>query len=302
MLRQLALFFLITLGMAQAAQASEPVPQPSWGKVERLANFSSKYVDPRNVDVWLPPDYNSAHRYKVLYMQDGQMLFDPSLTWNQQAWQIDQAMQKLLAAGKIRNTIIVGIWSNGKYRSSEYAPQKALPYLPEATRSMLVDKFLAGKPRGDAYLHFLVDELKPEIDRRYSTLAGRDDTVIMGSSMGALISLYAISEYPDVFGAAGCLSTHWTGTFEQNALIPLAFFNYWEAHLPDPKTHRLYMDHGTASLDALYAPHQTFFDILAHDKGYTSANYASHEYAGAAHTEVDWGRRVDVPLAFLLEK
>jgi len=298
MIRKLVLLFLFTLCML--AQAAEPVPQPAWGRIERLANFPSKYVDPRNVDVWLPPDYSAARRYKVLYMQDGQMLFDARITWNQQSWDLDQTMQKLLAAGKIRNTIVVGIWSDGKYRSSEYAPQKALPYLSEPTRAMLVDKYLAGKPRADAYLRFLVDELKPEIDRRYSTLPDRDNTVIMGSSMGALVSLYAISEYPEVFGAAGCLSTHWTGTFEQNAAIPLALFTYWQAHLPDPKTHRLYMDYGSATLDALYAPHQAFFDILAHDKGYAAANYLSREFPGASHSEADWAKRVDVPLAFLL--
>ncbi|MBV8632986.1 MAG: esterase family protein [Burkholderiaceae bacterium] len=284
------------------AQAAEQLPQPAWGKVERIANFPSKYVDQRNIDVWLPPDYSAAKHYRVLYMQDGQMLFDARFTWNQQSWELDQAMEKLASAGKIHDTIVVGIWSNGKYRSSEYAPQKALPYMPLATRTMFTEKNLAGKPRGDAYLHFIVEELKPEIDRRYSTLPGRDDTAIMGSSMGGLLALYAISEYPEVFGAAGSLSTHWTGIFDQNTAIPHAFLTYWQAHLPDPKSHRLYLDHGTESLDELYAPHQAEFDHLARNKGYTSANYLSREYQGAGHSENDWARRVDVALGFLLEK
>jgi enterochelin esterase-like enzyme len=303
MRRQLALLLLFALATtAILARANETLPQATWGKIERIANFPSKHIDPRNVDIWLPPDYSAAKRYRVLYVQDGQMLFDSRITWNQQSWELDQAMQKLSAAGKVHNTIIVGIWNDGKYRSSEYAPQKALPFMPEATRTMFIEKYLAGKPRADAYLRFIVDELKPEIDRRFSTMPDREDTAIMGSSMGGLISLYAISEYPEVFGAAACLSTHWTGTFDQNAAIPLAFFSYWQAHLPDPKTHRLYLDHGTATLDTLYAPHQAMFDILAHDKGYTAANYQSREFPGAAHTESDWAKRVDVALEFILEK
>jgi pimeloyl-ACP methyl ester carboxylesterase len=95
------------------------------------------------------------------------------------------------------------------------------------TRTAFVDNVLFGRPRADQYLRFIVEELKPAIDRKFATRPGRDDTVIMGSSMGAIISLYAIAEYPQVFGAAGCLSTHWLGGFDNNARVPLATFGYW---------------------------------------------------------------------------
>ena len=121
----------------------------------------------------------------------------------------------------------------------------------------------------------------------------------MGSSMGAIISLYAISEYPQVFGAAGCLSTHWLGGFDNNARVPLAIFDYFRDRIPDPSTHRIYMDHGTLGLDAYYAVHQQFFDLMMRDKGYTDLNYASRIFPGADHEEAAWAERLGIPLAFL---
>ena len=117
--------------------------------------------------------------------------------------------------------------------------------------------------------------------------------------MGAVISLYAISEYPQVFGAAACLSTHWLGGFDDNDVIPLATFDYLREHLPDPATHRIYMDHGTQGLDAHYAVHQQFFDLMMHDGGYTARNYETRVFPGAGHDEGAWAERLEIPLAFV---
>jgi predicted alpha/beta superfamily hydrolase len=233
-------------------------------------------------------------------MHDGQMLFDASTTWNKKAWGMADTVAALIRDGKMPATIIVGIWSNGLQRHSEYFPEKALQFISEPLRTQFVTKALNGKPQADNYLRFLVQELKPEIDRRYATRPDREHTIIMGSSMGGIISLYAICEYPDVFGAAGCLSTHWLGSFEKNATIPLATFAYLKDHLPDPKSHRIYCDHGTAPpLDSLYAESQAFADILFREKGYTDENYQSRVFPGAEHTEDAWGQRVAIPLLFL---
>jgi enterochelin esterase-like enzyme len=273
------------------------------GHVERLEQFPSRFIDARNVDVWLPAGYDgkdNTRRYKVLYMHDGQMLYDAATTWNKQEWQVDEVLGKLIREGKVPDTIVVGVWNSEKYRHPEYFPQKALDYMPAEARKNITERALGGKPRADDYLRFLVQELKPAIDRKYATRPGRDDTAIMGSSMGGLISLYAISEYPDVFGAAGCVSTHWPGAGGQNAVMPLGFFNYMQAKLPDPKTHRIYMDHGDQTIDALYGVHQAFADILVREHGYDDRHFLSKAYPGTDHSEKSWAARLATPLEFLL--
>jgi predicted alpha/beta superfamily hydrolase len=291
---------MIALVTGTAAGGEESSPVVSAGRLERMSNFPSRFVDARNIDVWLPDGYDRAKRYRVLYMHDGQALFSGQWSVSHQSWRVADTVARLIQQGELDDTIIVGIWNNGKYRFSEYFPQKALEYLPKAARTAFVDNVLSGRPRADQYLRFIVEELKPAIDRKFATRPGRDDTVIMGSSMGAIISLYAITEYPQVFGAAGCLSTHWLGGFDNNARIPLATFVYFRDRIPDPSTHRIYMDHGTLGLDAYYGVHQQFFDLMMRDKGYTDLNYASRTFPGADHDEAAWAERLGIPLVFLV--
>lgn len=285
--------------LATASAAAQDLPHVVTGTIERIANMPSRFVDPRNVDVWLPPGYTATKRYNVLYMHDGQMLFDAVQTWNHQAWHVDRAVSQLVAEGKMPDTIVVGIWNNGKYRHAEYFPEKALANMAQPLRNDFIKQNLGGTPLADRYLHFIVDELKPAIDRKYATLPDRDHTFIMGSSMGGLISLYAISEYPEVFGGAACMSTHWIGTFQPNAAVPMAIFQYMQSALPSPAQHRLYMDRGTKTLDALYVAPQAFADLVVADKGYTNANFSSRVFDGAAHTENDWSARLKDVLSFL---
>jgi enterochelin esterase-like enzyme len=281
-----------------------PVPMPvvTSGHIDRLGAVPSRFVQPRLVDVWLPEDYSPAKRYAVLYMQDGQSIFDGAISLSKKGWHVDAAMGRLLKEGRIRDTIIVGIWNTGYSRHAEYFPEKTLPFVEEPLRSKFIKLGLEGQPRSDNYLRFLVQELKPLIDRTYPTNPEAESTFLMGSSMGGIISLYAISEYPEIFSAAACLSTHWIGSFEQNATIPLATFNYLRDHLPDPASHRLYMDRGSTELDALYPPHQAVADVLIREKGYHADNSMSRVFEGAGHNETDWSRRLETPLLFLLGK
>ena len=301
--RALTLVLLGTAAFTARAQspADAPLPQVSQGRIERWANWPSRHVDARHIDVWLPEGYSPARRYAVLYMNDGQMLYDAGTTWNQQAWNVQDALARLLKAGRIRDVIVVGVWNNGKWRHSEYMPQAFLPGLPAAFREQLVREGLQGKPQSDAYLRFLVEELKPAVDARYATRPDRDNTFIMGSSMGGLISVYAMTRYPEVFGGAAGLSTHWVGIFKPNAALPLAAFNFLREHLADPATHRLYQDHGTIELDALYAPYQSMVNSLARERGYVDgANFMALTFEGTGHNETAWAQRLAVPLAFLL--
>lgn len=277
-----------------------PMPRVSAGTVERLGPVASKFVEPRLVDVWLPDDYTPTKRYAVLYMHDGQALFDGAASMSKKGWHVDATMDRLRKEGRIRDSIVVGIWNTNFSRHAEYFPQKVVPHIEEPLRTQFVQRGLQGNPRADRYLRFMVEELKPMIDLRYSTKTDATNTFLMGSSMGGIISLYAMSEYPQVFGAAACLSTHWIGAFESNTAIPLATFRYFRDHLPDPATHLIYMDRGTTELDALYPVHQSFANVLLREKGYTDANFQTLVFDGAGHNETDWASRLHIPLTFLL--
>ena len=273
---------------------------PSVGRVERLPAFPSKFVDARPVDVWLPPGYNPAKRYAVLYMHDGQMLFDATTTWNKKAWKVDAVAARLMAKGAVQDFIVVGPWNNGKFRHAEYFPGKFLPHLPQDLRGKLVQQGLQGQSRSDAYLRFLVEELKPAIDARYATRPEREATFLMGSSMGGLISAYALCEYPKVFGGAACLSTHWIGSFQHNDEIPSAAIAYLREALPDPRTVKWWMDRGTTELDAQYARAQARIDALMAEKGFVAGpRYQSRVYEGTGHNEDAWAQRLHEPLEFL---
>ena len=270
------------------------------GKVVRIENFQSEFIQPRNVDVWLPEDYNPQNEYAVLYMHDGQMLFDSTSTWNKQEWQVDEVAGRLQQEGTIRNCLVVGIWNNGAYRHAEYFPQKPMQFLPEQIRAGLTAQNLKGNPMSDQYLLFLTKELKPYIDSHFSTKTDAANTLIMGSSMGGLISMYALCEYPEIFGGAACLSTHWVGTFERNEPIPEAFVTYLKHHLPDPATHKLYFDYGTETLDSLYEDYQLRVDEVLKEKGYTPLSWMTKKFQGADHSEKAWASRLHIPLQFLL--
>lgn len=301
MLRELLSALLMAVSASEVSLAADPMPQVAVGRVERLASFPSRFVDARNVDVWLPEGYKASKRYAVLYMHDGQMLFDARTTWNQQAWNVQDTVQRLISEGRIPDTLVVGIWNNGKFRHSEYFPQKYLPGMPAALRDQFIAEGLQGRPQSDNYLRFLVEELKPAIDARYATRPEAASTFVMGSSMGGLISVYAMNEYPQVFGGAAGLSTHWIGVFQPNAAIPLAAFNYVRAKLADPATHRLYQDHGTIELDALYAPYQRVIDDIVREAGYRNGNnFETRVFEGTGHNEKAWAARLEIPLVFLM--
>ncbi|MFN4285752.1 MAG: alpha/beta hydrolase [Lacibacter sp.] len=287
------------------------LPQVSAGNIVRHADFPSSFVTPRHVDVWLPEGYTPNKKYAVLYMHDGQMLFDASTTWNQQEWGVDETLSRLLREKKIRNCIVVGIWNAGRFRHADYFPQKPFEGLPQTVQDTLYQArrpngqpvFQGKKVRSDAYLRFLVTELKPFIDRTYATKPNRKNTFIAGSSMGGLISIYALCEYPQVFGGAACLSTHWPGIFStENNPIPDAFLQYLQQQLPAPRTHKIYFDYGDATLDALYPPLQKSVDEVVKAKGYGAKNWLTKYFPGAEHSERAWRERLELPILFLLKK
>jgi enterochelin esterase-like enzyme len=297
----------VLLVLFVAGAPAQALPEVSVGRIERLPAIASKHVDPRPVDVWLPADYTPARRYQVLYMQDGQNLFDGRMNFTKKSWQADVAVDRLVKAGRIADTLIVGIWNNGAERYAEYYPEKVLAFAPEVARREYVEQASNGRSKADAYLRYIVEELKPAIDRRYPTRAGAESTFVVGSSMGGLISLYALCEYPQVFGGAAGLSTHWIGRptawgreRARNAALPLAAMTYLSQRLPPAGQHRVYTDRGDDWLDSLYAPAHRFVAEVLRDRGYTGADAMTPVVDGTGHSEADWAARLEVPLLFLL--
>lgn len=283
----------------------------SAGRLVEHQAMPSKFVDPRNVTIWLPDGYDGGdRRYPVLYMHDGQNLFDDKRANFGVEWGIDEHVTALAAAGEARAAIVVGAWSTPK-RFREYAPAGMVSGLPADVRAR-VEEGYGGPPLSDGYLRFIVDELKPMIDDTYRTLSGRRDTAIMGSSMGGLVSIYALCEYPKVFGGAACLSTHWPLVpidVDHGATVPggwqapliAASTRYLRRNLPHAGAHRLYFDHGDRHLDQFYQPYQEAVDRVVTGKGYrNNRDVISRAFPGTSHNERAWNDRADLPLAFLL--
>lgn len=298
---------------AQAAEVlteitSGKLPVVDCGSVRRFTARSAVMSGSFTVDVWLPEGYvqQTAETYPVVYMHDGQNLFDPSLSYAGAAWEVDKTLGLLISEEWISAPIIVGIHNRGTLRPSDYVPEKpAMDYISEADReasgmwSIVNNKFYS-----DEYMQFIATELKPAIDQMFATRPGQSDTFIMGSSMGGLASIYAMCEYPDIFGGAACLSTHWIGNFEQSSTIyPTAVLTYLSDHLPSADNHKLYLDRGTLDLDSYYEPWEDKARELIRQKGYSEEkdNLYVFTHNGATHNEVFWAQRVDRPLHFLLK-
>jgi predicted alpha/beta superfamily hydrolase len=226
-------------------------------------------------------------------MHDGQNLFAPQTSFLGVDWGIDEAMQRLITQQRARAAISVGIW-NTPQRSQEYMPQRPLEMVSRAQRERRQSgKGAAREPLSDRYLQFLLTEVKPFIDDHYRTLADREHTFMMGSSMGGLISLYALCEYPHVVAGAGCLSPHWPA---RGGVV----VDYLEWGLPEAGDHKLYFDYGTRTVDALYEPYQERVDQVLSAKGYTKgADWLTLRFEGAEHGERAWRERVHIPLEFL---
>ncbi len=312
-------FLVLQLLLPTTTHAQNDARRMTSGVTDQILTLSdvpSTFVAPRPISVWLPPGYdlnrNAKRRYPVIYMQDGQNLFDRSNAFGGQEWGVDEAMIRLILGGQVRPAIIVGV-HNGPARYQEYMPQKWFAAMSDSFRSRIV-KTQNGYPASDNYLRFLVEEVKPAIDTKFRTLPGKKDTSIMGSSMGGLLSIYALGEYPNVFGQAAALSVHWpmlgAGThgegrdmatgFDVND-VALSLGRWLKTTKLKPKSgNRLYVDHGTETLDALYAPYRQAVETRMMKDGWKPPLFESRVYTGAAHNEQSWRGRIEIPLAILL--
>jgi predicted alpha/beta superfamily hydrolase len=262
------------------------------GTVIHYPDFESEFVDARNVDIWLPPDYDEgAARYPVLYMHDGQNLYDPSQSYIGVDWGVDEAMTDLFE-GTGRAAIVVGIANTSK-RLLEYMPRGMTEGWTAAHRREALGSRSLDDLESDAYLKFLVDELKPWVDATYRTQSGPAHTMVAGSSLGGLISIYALTEYPEVFGVAAGVSTHWLEVGD-------AAMEYLDKALPSPGANRIYLDYGTETLDSDYEPWHVRVESLVRGKGFGDSDLAVLKFGGHDHSERSWKRRMPSILAWMM--
>ena len=288
-----------------------PISSADSGSIETINAFESSYVDARRVDIWLPDGYSaSGPALPVIYAQDGQNLFrSEAAAFGGTEWQVDETIEKLVNSQKIRPAIVVGIWNTQK-RLMEYAPEIPVRSLPEPVRQEILQSFsnhygdgAVGELTGDNYLRFMVEELKPYIDENYNTLPERGDTFVMGSSMGGLISIYALANYPDVYGGAMCLSTHWPLSLGGNRDEAAdAIIGYLEKTLPQAGRHRIYFDFGTETLDAWYEDHQIKMDKVMEKHGFVRGqDWLTMKFEGEPHNENAWQKRLHIPIEMMLK-
>ncbi len=259
-------------------------------RIDTVNAIKSEFVDDRPLYI-LVPQYAIKKPLKVIYMHDGQMLFDSTSTWNQQEWCVDESMNVKVNKQGMEPYLIVGIPNNGVKRKSEYFPEKVFHALSDSLKTVLIKDEWQGDSRSDEYLKYLVFEVIPYIESHYLVSKRARDRYLCGASSGGNATLYAFCEYPEVFPNAICFSTHWPGSLKHmNPEIPELWLAYLNTKLPSSKRRSLYMDRGTEGLDSLYGPWQEMADLLIRQKGYKK-HFTSLVFTGHDHSERSWKER-----------
>ena len=254
------------------------------GRHERLESRSSHLGNQRLLDVYLPPGYDLDvyRRFPVLYMHDGNNLFFSELAFGGMPWKVDATLDRLIALGLVQPMIVVGI-HNTMGRNSEY------------TWSQMLTRRGREGGEGPRYAAYLIEEVKPLIDKRYRTLADPGHTGVMGSSLGGLISFYLGLHFPQVFSRIGMVS-------------PSLWWNQREAiqHARNYSAgHQLWLDMGTREGHVQRVAHNPnlhntrALKSVLESRGYIDGvNLAYLEDRGGLHNEWWWGQRLHLPLIF----
>ena len=249
---------------------------------KKYPSFTShKLPSTRGVWVYLPPTYveNSESRFGVLYMHDAQNLFSAATAFGGVEWQVDETMDAASETGAIRETIVVGV-ENTAARIDELTPTSDPSY---------------GGGKADQYLAMVIDEIKPRIDKDLRTIATREQTAVMGSSLGGLVSAYAGVRRADVFGLVGAMSpsTWWGGRGILGEVTSLP--------TRPAKPVRVYVDSGDSGNSNDDVTNTNELAVRYRNVGYTDQKDLLHVVQpGAEHNERYWASRLPTALHFLL--
>lgn len=241
--------------------------------------FQSQYLEPeRTLIVYVPPNYEREleRRYPVLYMHDGQNLFDPSTAFGGNEWRLDDTAEELIERGAIEPLIIVGIYNTGEQRIHEYTPT--------------ADAKLGGG-KADLYGKMIVEEVKPFIEKTYRTLPGAENTAMGGSSLGGLVTLHLGLQYSNVFGKLAVLSPSvwWDNKYILREI----------EQLPAKPPLKIWLDMGTAEGGMSLEDTEMLRDAMSVKGWQVGRDLAYSEIEGATHSEIAWAERVGPFLKFL---
>ena len=249
-----------------------PVEGGIAGDVRTHRSIESDGLQPRDVVVWLPPGYDEEpeRRYPVLYMHDGQNIFDPHTAAFKVDWRIDETADSLIRAGVIEPLIIVGIYNTAQ-RSREYTPG----------------------PLGDRYRDFVIRVAKPLIDRTYRSKQGPEYTAVGGSSAGGIVAFMLAWEHPEVFSKAICMSSAFK-------IEDIDYVRQVRAYRGEKKNLRLYIDNGGIGLEARLQPGIDAMLAALEEKGFQrGVDYFWVKDRDARHFEAAWGKRMPAALKLL---
>jgi len=234
--------------------------------------YANRLKNERTIIVWLPESYKTEtkKRYPVLYAHDGQNLFDPKTSFIGVDWQLDETADTLIRKGEIEEIIIVGIY-NTPDRVQEYSDTEI----------------------GRSYMHFIINDVKPFIDHTYRTLPDRENTAMMGSSMGGLISFYMVWRYPEIFSKAACLSTSLQWNYG-------AILKEIEEYDGSKKKIKIYSDSSGGGSEGRSAPlYQKLNEILIAKGFQEGVDFEYYFDEAGDHSERSWATRAWRPLKFM---
>lgn len=251
------------------------IPDTITGKFVHIKNFDANDIQDRDIIVWLPPDYDSTDtkKYPVLYMHDGQNIFNPATSSLGFDWRIDEIADSLIRVNEIPSLIVVGIYNSGR-RFYEYS----------------------NTDEGNRYMKFLINELKPFIDKTFKTLPDRDNTFVGGSSMGGLISFMLGWEYPEIFSRMICVSPAFK-------IRNVDYVSAVKRYSGEKKELKIYIDNGGLGLESeLQKGIDEMLEVLTAKGFKINKDIIWIKDSNAEHNEIAWSKRAPVFLKFLFDK
>ena len=287
----------------------------SFGELENFV-IESDY-DTRKIQIYYPNNKIIDSDTLFIFMNDGEELFNAAESWHNMEWGIDEKIEQMNLNENELNFVIIGIYSAKKgnrffvdetKRYAEYFPKESIPYFDSGFKKRRYQEWVNNNNL--YYLEFLTEDVIPFVEDKFDISLNNKNLGIIGASMGGLSALNALIEHPDLFGFAGCISTHWVGIkpFEY-VLLPFvgkidgdddtanAIISYIEDNITNIDDQKIYFDHGTIGLDSLYSTPQRRVNKILDSK---SKDYKYLVFDGYDHYASEFGSRFDGVLEYLV--
>ena len=287
----------------------------SFGELESFV-IESDY-DTRKIQIYYPNNKKIDSDTLFIFMNDGEELFNAAESWHNMEWGIDEKIKEMNLNQSELNFVIIAIHSAKKgnrffvdetKRYAEYFPKESIPYFDSGFKKRRYQEWV--NKNNLYYLEFLTEDVIPFVEDKFDILLNKKNLGIIGASMGGLAALNALIEHPDLFGFAGCISTHWVGIKPiEYVLLPLvgkingdddtanAIISYIEDNITNIDDQKIYFDHGTIGLDSLYSTPQGRVNKVLDSK---SKDYKYLVFEGYDHYAPEFGSRFDSVLEYLV--